>query len=121
MAKNLEIALLFDFYGDMLTEKQRAVVELYYDNDLSLSEIAENEGITRQGVRDSIKRAEAQLLEMEDRLHLASRFRQMREGIAAIRRTAGEIRELNDRFGYSRDIEEKAKQIAVLSDRLAEA
>ena len=71
MAKNLEIALLFDFYGDMLTEKQRDVVELYYDNDLSLSEIAENEGITRQGVRDSIKRAEAQLLEMEDRLHLS--------------------------------------------------
>ena len=60
MAKNLEISLLFDFYGDMLTEKQRDVVELYYNDDLSLSEIAENEGITRQGVRDSIKRAEAQ-------------------------------------------------------------
>ena len=45
MAKNLEIALLFDFYGDMLTDKQRDVVELYYDNDLSLSEIAENEGL----------------------------------------------------------------------------
>ena len=89
MAKNLEIALLFDFYGDMLTDKQRDVVELYYDNDLSLSEIAENEGITRQGVRDSIKRAEAQLLDMEDRLHLARRFRQMREGIAAIRQAAG--------------------------------
>lgn len=66
MAKNMEIALLFDFYGDMLTDKQRDVVELYYDNDLSLSEIAENEGITRQGVRDSIKRAETQMLEMED-------------------------------------------------------
>lgn len=49
MAKNLEISLLFDFYGDMLTEKQRDVVELYYNDDLSLSEIAENEGITRQG------------------------------------------------------------------------
>ena len=59
MAKNLEISLLFDFYGDMLTEKQRDVVELYYNDDLSLSEIAENEGITRQGVRDSIKRAES--------------------------------------------------------------
>ena len=66
MAKNLEIALLFDFYGEMLTDKQRDVVELYYNDDLSLSEIAENEGITRQGVRDSIKRAEAQLLDMED-------------------------------------------------------
>ena len=121
MAKNLEISLLFDFYGDMLTEKQRDVVELYYNDDLSLSEIAENEGITRQGVRDSIKRAEAQLLDMEDRLHLARRFREMREGIAAIRKAAGEIQDLNDRFGYSRDIEEKARQIADLSDRLAEA
>ena len=73
MAKNMEISLLFDFYGDMLTEKQRDVVELYYNDDLSLAEIAENEGITRQGVRDSIKRAEAQLLEMEDRLHPFSR------------------------------------------------
>ena len=84
------MSLLYDFYGDMLTEKQRDVVELYYNDDLSLSEIAENEGITRQGVRDSIKRAEAQLLEMEDRLHLARRFREMREGIAAIRKAAGD-------------------------------
>ena len=83
MAKNLEISLLFDFYGDMLTEKQRDVVELYYNDDLSLSEIAENEGITRQGVRDSIKRAEAQLLEMEERLGLAKRFREMRDGFEA--------------------------------------
>ena len=86
MAKNLEIALLFDFYGDMLTEKQRDVVELYYDNDLSLSEIAENEGITRQGVRDSIKRAETQLLEMEERLGLARRFREMRQNADSHRR-----------------------------------
>ena len=66
LAKNMEITLLFDFYGDMLTEKQRDMIELYYDNDLSLAEIAENEGITRQGVRDSIKRAENQLTEMEE-------------------------------------------------------
>ena len=119
--KNLDISVLLDFYGDMLTEKQREVIGFYYNEDLSLSEIGEFEGITRQGVRDSIKRAEAQLLDMEDRLHLARRFRQMREGIAAIRQAAGEIQELNDRFGYSRDIEEKARQIAALSDQLAEA
>lgn len=107
MAKNLEIALLFDFYGDMLTDKQRDVVELYYDNDLSLSEIAENEGITRQGVRDSIKRAEAPAFGYGRPPPFSRRFRQMREGIAAIRQAAGEIQELNDRFGYSRDIEER--------------
>ncbi len=121
MAKNMEIALLFDFYGDMLTDKQRDVVELYYDNDLSLSEIAENEGITRQGVRDSIKRAEAQMLEMEDRLHLARRFRELREGIEAIRQAAREIQDLNDRFGFSREIDDRARRIADLSEQLAEA
>ena len=119
--KPLEMSLLFDFYGETLTEKQRELFDLYYNEDLSLSEIAAHSQITRQGVRDSIKRAEAQLLDMEDRLHLARRFRQMREGIAAIRQAAGEIQELNDRFGYSRDIEEKARQIAALSDQLAEA
>ena len=62
MAKNLEISYLLDFYSEMLTQKQREVIEYYYNDDLSLSEIAMNEGITRQGVRDSIKRAESQLL-----------------------------------------------------------
>ena len=59
MAKDLQITMLFDIYGDMLTQKQRDFITYYYDDDLSLSEIAQNEGITRQGVRDSIKRAEA--------------------------------------------------------------
>lgn len=120
MAKNMEIALLFDFYGDMLTDKQRDVVELYYNDDLSLAEIAENEGITRQGVRDSIKRAESQLLEMEERLGLARRFREMREGLDSIRGAAREIQELNSRFGYSREIQERAERIEKLSQKMAE-
>lgn len=78
MAKDLGITILLDFYGDMLTEKQRDFLGYYYNDDLSLSEIAENEGITRQGVRDSIKRAEAQLFDMEERLGLARRFHEMR-------------------------------------------
>ena len=121
MAKNMEIALLFDFYGDMLTQKQQDMIELYYDNDLSLSEIAENEGITRQGVRDSIKRAEAQLIEMEERLHLVSRFREMHAGFEAIAKAAGEIQELNDRHGFSREIGERARRIYELSGQLSEA
>ena len=56
-ATPLEMSLLFDFYGETLTEKQRELFDLYYNEDLSLSEIAEHAGITRQGVRDSIKRA----------------------------------------------------------------
>ena len=121
VAKNLEISFLLDFYGDMLTEKQRDVVELYYNDELSLSEIAENEGITRQGVRDSIKRAEAQLLEMEERLGLAKRFREMRDGFEAIRAAAQDIQEYNDRYGYSREIDERAKRILTLSDHLSRA
>ena len=70
MAKNLDIIMLLDVYGDMLTVKQREFLDYYYNDDLSLSEIADNVGITRQGVRDSIKRAEAQLEEMEEKLAL---------------------------------------------------
>lgn len=120
MAKNMEITLLFDFYGDMLTEKQRDMIELYYDNDLSLAEIAENEGITRQGVRDSIKRAENQLTEMEERLGLVRRFREMREQFDTIKNSANAIAAVNDRFGYSREIGERARQIAQLADKLAD-
>ena len=81
MAKNLDITILLDFYGDMLTPKQREFLDYYYNEDLSLSEIATNVGITRQGVRDAIKRAEAQLMEMEDRLGLVKRFKDMQTGL----------------------------------------
>lgn len=70
MAKDYTIAYLLDLYGAALTDKQRALVDYYYNDDLSLSEISENEGITRQGARDGIKRAEAQLREWEEKLGL---------------------------------------------------
>ena len=57
------MAMLFDFYGDLLTERQREFYDLYYNEDLSLAEIAENYGISRQGVRDVIVRAEAAMSE----------------------------------------------------------
>ena len=120
MAKNMDIALLFDFYGDLLTEKQRHVVELYYEEDLSLAEIAEDQNITRQGVRDSIKRAEAQMLEMEEHLHLKERFGEMREGFAQICRAAQEIQVLNDRYGYSREIDQRTRRIVSLAEQLKE-
>ena len=72
--KPLEMSLLFDFYGETLTDKQRELFDLYYNEDLSLAEIAEYAGITRQGVRDSIKRAERALGEMEQKLGLVQRF-----------------------------------------------
>lgn len=74
MANNVEITILLDFYGEMLTEKQRDFLSYYYNDDLSLSEIAENEGISRQGVRDAIKRAETLLYDMESKLGFAKKL-----------------------------------------------
>lgn len=118
MAKNMEIALLYDFYGEMLPAVQRDMIEFYYEDDLSLSEIAENRGISRQGVRDSIKRAEIQLLEMEDRLGLCKQFRQIQATAAAIHAAADEILLINDRYNYSREVDERARRIVTLADQL---
>ena len=73
--KDLNVAFLLDFYGDILSEKRRQVLDEYYNNDLSLSEIAQDLGVTRQGVRDLIKKAEAELQFYEEKLGLAARFR----------------------------------------------
>ena len=98
MAKNLEISLLIDYYGNMLTEKQREVVEWYYNEDLSLAEIAEHTGITRQGVRDSIKRAETQLLDCEEKLGLCARFRKMQKALDEIAKQASYLQEESNRL-----------------------
>ena len=121
MAKNLEISLLLDFYGDMLTEKQRDMVDYYYNDDLSLSEIAENEGITRQGVRDSIKRAEAQMTEMEERLGLARRFRKIHADIEEIYRLAQTIRQYSAFPGCPSEVTDSAARIMMLAGMLEKA
>ena len=74
MAKNLEISYLLDFYGEMLSEKQRGILDLYYNEDLSLAEVAESNGLTRQGVRHILKKAEDELINLENKLGLANRF-----------------------------------------------
>lgn len=71
--KNLNMGYLLDFYGDVLSEKKRDVLDWYYNGDLSLSEIAEEIGISRQGVRDIIKKTEEELLFYEERLGLAGK------------------------------------------------
>jgi predicted DNA-binding protein YlxM (UPF0122 family) len=85
MSKDLKMALLIDLYGAVLTSKQRDMLELYYNEDLSLSEIAENEKITRQGVRDSIKRAEQILCDMEEKVGACARFEKVRGALDKIR------------------------------------
>lgn len=95
MSKNLEVALLLDFYGDMLTDKQKDVIDLYYNQDLSLGEIADEVGISRQGVRDSIKRGEAILFEMEGRLGFLNNFRASEKAAAKIAALAQDIIDIN--------------------------
>ena len=75
--KNLKLAYLLDFYGEVLDEHTRSVIKAYYDDDLSLSEIAEGVGISRQGVRHVIKKGEEQLSFLEERLGLAEHYEEL--------------------------------------------
>lgn len=118
MSKNFDIAMLLDFYGEMLTEKQRNFVNDYYNEDLSLSEIATNEGITRQGVRDAIKRAESQLLEMEERLGLAARFDNMKGGLSEIIEYAEEIAAYNRTHSLSMEVNDCTAKIKAVAQTL---
>lgn len=75
----VETTVLFDFYSELLKDQTREIIEDYVLNDYSLAEIAEKLGITRQGVRDFVKRGEAQLREYESKLHLASKYKKQEE------------------------------------------
>ena len=107
MAKNLEIAVLLDLYGDMLTEKQRDFLGYYYNDDLSLSEIAE-------------KRAEAQLFDMESKLKLASKFDEIRSGLTEIIDCAGEIGDYNLNHSLSREVNDYTVKIKAIAMSLME-
>ena len=84
MRKTVEEQFLFDFYGELLSDKQKRVLEYYYNDDLSIAEIAELTGLTRQGVYDAYKRGKAQMRLYEDKLGLYARFVRQREGLARI-------------------------------------
>lgn len=77
--KDLSVALLLDVYGDLLTERQRRIAQDYFDDDLSLSEISENEGISRQGAHEIIKRTEQLLLFYEEKLHYSKTVYDLKE------------------------------------------
>lgn len=72
--KNLELGYLLDFYGELLSERKRSVMDMYYNEDLSLAEISAEIGITRQGTRDIIKKTEEELLFFEEKLGLAKKL-----------------------------------------------
>jgi uncharacterized protein len=109
-----EMCLLFDYYGEMLTEKQRKIFDLYYNEDLSLSEISENIDITRQGVRDTIVRAESTLRDMELKLGFASRFSRLTATLKNVDNDAGIIVDLGARGVASGETEKRARRIKEL-------
>lgn len=105
------MALLYDFYGDVLTPRQKEFYDLYYNEDLSLSEIAENNGITRQGVRDIIVRAEATLTDLEDKTGLIKRFHAMHQQLQQIYDNADQILQCNNQNYDDPGIEALAQEI----------
>ena len=103
--QTFRMTMLFDFYGELLTERQKEFYELYYD------EIAENYGISRQGVRDVIVRAEAYMTEIEDKTGLVKRFMQLSPHVDAIEKAVGEIKQMNYRLFEDKRLEELCADI----------
>ncbi|MCQ2525336.1 MAG: YlxM family DNA-binding protein [Lachnospiraceae bacterium] len=85
MDKLLEKSLLYDFYGELLTEHQRIVYESFVFDDMSLAEVAEEQGITRQGVHDLVKRCDKILMDYENKLHLVEKFTNIKMTISSIK------------------------------------
>ncbi|MBR3494768.1 MAG: DNA-binding protein [Clostridia bacterium] len=85
ITRKVELAWLMAFYGPLLTEKQREVLTLHCEEDMSLGEIAETAGVSRQAVHEMIARAADRMLETERRLHLAARFQEMERGLTRCR------------------------------------
>lgn len=137
MAVSPEFTVLLDVYGNILTDKERAMLDYYYNDDLSLREISDNENaerrerrdsgeqsgrendtITRQGVRDTIKRAEAKLLAMEEKLGLVRRNREMLRLIAEIRSNAEKVAVRAYQTRSPKDIITTASDIDSLAERM---
>ena len=93
--KNLAISDLLDTYAAVLSDRHREMLDCYYNQDLSLAEIADEVGISRQGVRDSIKRGEAVLFEMEGRLGFLRNYRRSVKAAETIEALAKDIIEIN--------------------------
>lgn len=114
MSKNLEIGILLDLYGKLLTDKQYDVLDLYYNDDLSLAEIAEQYGISRQGVHDSIKRGEELLINYESVLKLAEQQKQYKDTLMEFKTQALEVLDECRKISFAKNVAEKT--IALLEN-----
>lgn len=119
MAKDFRLCLLFEVYKGILTDKQQEAFVNYYYDDLSLSEISENTGITRQGARDAIKRSEEILIDMEEKLGLSATLCALKEGLRQIETlcvsASGEAAK-----GHWNQVTEMLSEIKTISERLEE-
>ena len=118
--KSYEMTMLFDFYGDILTDKQRELFDLYYNEDLSLAEISEHLGITRQGVRDGIVRAEEIIKGFEEKLGLVARFGRISEDVRIICDSVQKIAAINRANYKNPELEACAAEIFSRASELAE-
>lgn len=114
------MTMLFDFYGEVLTPRQKEFFDLYYNEDLSLAEIAENYGISRQGVRDVIVRAEAIMTDLEDKTGLMKRFMLMQQQVQAILDAAEKIQTVNYRQYDNPELARLANEITRSAHALKE-
>lgn len=96
MESKIELAYLYDFYGELLNEHQRKIYEDFVLNDLSLGEIALEEGISRQGVHDLVKRCSKKLIDYEKKLHLVEKFLNIKESVGQIHELAKQFKETSD-------------------------
>lgn len=96
MEEKIEQAYLYDFYGELLNEHQRRIYEDFVFNDLSLAEIADEEGISRQGVHDLIRRCTKALEGYEEKLHLIAKFRAAKQSVEQIHELAGRFHESHE-------------------------
>ena len=108
--KNLELGYLLDFYGELLSSRKRAVMDMYYNEDLSLAEIAGEIGITRQGARDLIKKSEDELLFFEEKLGLAKKLRDATN-------SATELKALASNIELPEDFQKKLDELLLLIEK----
>lgn len=113
--KMIEISMLYDFYGQLLTAKQRELLRLYHEDNYSLSEIAEEYGISRQGVHDAVKRAEKALHKYEGKLGLISKFTAAEEAAAEI---GSEIDKIILENGQNRQLSDRLRHIRAIIDKI---
>ena len=111
----LQMTLLFDYYGELLTERQRMCFDLRHNQDLSLAEIAQELNVSRQGVHDNLSRAEALLMNMEEKTGCVRRDLQCRKAARQIMQVAAELAEYNDQT-----VSDTAKQILAIVGALEE-